>query len=71
MWRYVGRVEGIDVGRGEVSREGMGEWKGYVVKREQMKRDIQGERKRESGGVSREEEREREEFSCSRRQNTN
>ena len=40
----VGRVEGRDVGRGEVSREGMGEWKGYVVKREQMKRDMKGDR---------------------------
>ena len=41
-----------------MSREGMGEWKGYVVKREQMKRDIQGDRGRETrGGVNREEER--------------
>ena len=36
-----------------------------------MKRNRKGERGRENGGVSREEEREREEFSCSRRQNTN
>ena len=36
--------------RGEQRRrEGMGEWKGYVVKREQMKRDIQGERERDEG----------------------
>ena len=45
--------------RGEQRRrEGMGEWKGYVVKREQMKRDMKGERGRETrGGVSRDEER--------------